>query len=151
MSRKTEKVVYTLAQLFFFLVDWLDLHELPAKPPFDAKIAMSHAVIERRGHPNDVAILLVHGEVAAYAAIRTDSVSPCLAAFVPSAGLAHIVFTFEHQRARGADADAVAAIDAGRVGQGNVKFSSNVGGEAAAGHGDRKGVCASMPQASTHL
>ncbi len=97
-------------------------------------------MVKRRGHANDLAFLLVHGEVAAYSAIRADGVSLGLPAFVPSAGLAHVIFALEHQRAGGADADAVAAIDASRVGQGNVKFRGNVGGEAAAGHGNRKGV-----------
>ncbi len=99
---------------------------------------MSHAMAERRGHANDLTFLLVHGELAAYAAIRTDGVSLDLAAFVPCAGLAHVIFALEHQRACGTDADAVAAIHAGRVGQGNVEFSSNVGGEAAARYGNRK-------------
>jgi hypothetical protein len=147
--RKTHGVVADAAvisavppagNLFFLLVDWLNLHELPAEPTFDAKIAMGHAIVERRGHANDLAFLLVDGEIATYAAIRTDGVSLGLAAFVPSAGLAHVIFALEHQRARGADADAVAAIDASRVGKGNVKFSGNVGGEAATCHCNCKGV-----------
>src|ERR1035438_3238568 len=92
-------------ELFFFRTDWLNLHKLPAEPPFDTKIAMSHTVVEWRGHAHDLAFLLMHGEVAAYAAIRTDGVSLGLEAFVPCAGLAHVIFNFEHQRARGAYAD----------------------------------------------
>ena len=43
------------AKLSFLLADWLNLHELPAEPPFDAEIAMSDAVVERRGYANDLA------------------------------------------------------------------------------------------------
>jgi hypothetical protein len=126
--------------LFLLLVDRLDLHELPAKPPFDTKIAMSHAMVKGRGHANDPAVLLKHGEVAAYSAIRTDGVSLGLEAFVPCAGLAHVIFAFKHQRAGGADTNAVAAIDASRVGQRNVEFSRNVGGKTATRHGNRESV-----------
>ena len=56
-------------KLFSFRTDGLNLHKLPAEPPFDAKIAMSHTVVERRGHAHDLAFLLMHGDVAAYAAI----------------------------------------------------------------------------------
>jgi hypothetical protein len=85
------------AKLFFLPADWLNLHELPAESPFDAKIAMSHAMVKRRDHANDLAFLLMHGEVAAYAAVGTESVSLGLAAFVPDAGLAHVIFALEHQ------------------------------------------------------
>src|SRR5271163_4703431 len=101
---------------------------------------MSHAMVKRRGHANDLAFLLVHSEVTAYAAIRTDRVSLSLAAFIPCAGLAHVIFALEHQGAGGADANAVTAVDASRVGQGNVKFGGNVGREAATGDRNRKGV-----------
>jgi hypothetical protein len=37
----------SLPRFFFSLADWLNLHELPAEPPFDAKIAMRHAMVER--------------------------------------------------------------------------------------------------------
>jgi hypothetical protein len=57
------------------LADWLNVHELPAEPPFDAKIAMRHAVVERRGHANDLAFLLLYREVATYPAIGTDGVN----------------------------------------------------------------------------
>src|SRR5271169_2981652 len=35
------------ATLFFLLARWLSLHILPAEAPFDAKIAVSYAVVER--------------------------------------------------------------------------------------------------------
>src|SRR5579863_4424871 len=120
--------------------NWLDLYKLPAEPSFDAKVAVGHAVVNRRADTHDLAVLLVHGEVAAYAAIRADGVGLGLAAFIPDAGLAHVIFALEHQCACGADTDAVAAIDAGRVGQRNVKLGSNMGGEAAPGHSDGKSI-----------
>ena len=69
---------------------------------------------------DDFAVLRVNGQVAAHAAVRADGIGLSLAGLVPFAGLAHVVFALEHQRARGADADAVSAIDAGRIGQRNV-------------------------------
>src|ERR1700674_2494509 len=63
------------AELFFLFPGTLNLHKLPAETPFDAKIAVSDAVVNRRGRANDLAFLLVHGEVAAHAAVRTDGVS----------------------------------------------------------------------------
>ena len=61
----------------------LNLHELPSEPAFDTQIALRHAMVKRRGYTNNLAVLLVHRQVAAYAAIRTDGVSLRLAAFVP--------------------------------------------------------------------
>ena len=81
-----------------------------------------------------------NGEVAAHAAIRTDRIGAGLAGFVPRAGLAHVVFGLEHQRAGGTDADAVAAIHAGGIGQRDIVFGGDVGGEAASGDGDGEGV-----------
>ena len=124
----------------FLLAGGFNLHELPAETPFDAKIAVSHAVVERRSHAHDLAVLLVHGEVAAHAAVRADSVGLGLPAFVPCARLAHIIFALEHQRAGGTDADTVAAIDAGRIGQRNIELGGDMRGEAAAGDGDRESV-----------
>ena len=49
------------AELFFLFAGTLNLHKLPAETPFDAKIAVSDAVVKRRGHANDLAFLLVHG------------------------------------------------------------------------------------------
>jgi hypothetical protein len=131
---------HSRAEIISFRTDGLNLHKLPAEPPFDAKIAVRHTVVERRGHAHDLAFLLMRGDVAAYAAIRADGVSLGLSAFVPDAGLAHVIFDLEHQRTCRADADAVTAVRASRVGQGNVKFSGNVGGEAATRHRNRKSV-----------
>src|SRR5277367_6722017 len=101
---------------------------------------MSHAVVKRRRHAYDLAVLLVHRKIAAHAAVRTNRVRLSLTVFVPGAGLPHVIFAFEHQRAGGADADAVAAVDTSRVGQGNVELGGDVGGKAAAGHRDGESI-----------
>ena len=44
-----------------------------------------------------------------------------------------------------ADADAVAAVDAGRIGQGDCVLGGDAGVEAAPGHGDGKGVLRLVP------
>src|SRR5207237_7123357 len=63
-----------------------------------------------------------------------------LRCLVPGAGGAQVVLRLEHQRAGGADADAVAAVDARRVGQSDVVFGGDVGVEPATGDGDGEGV-----------
>src|SRR5262245_54432739 len=68
----------------------------------------------------------MQSERAAYTAIRTDRVGLLLSGFIPGAGLAHFVFTLEHQSAGGTDTDAVAAINARGVGQWHVTFGRNV-------------------------
>src|SRR6516225_9138373 len=97
-------------------------------------------MVKCRGYANDPAILLVDGEVAPDSAVGADGVGPGLPAFVPALGLAHIIFRLEHQGACGTDADAVTAIDTSRVGQWYFKLCCNVGGEAAAGHRNRKRI-----------
>src|SRR5262249_25023227 len=118
------------------LLPRFDLHELPAKPSLDAEVAVCHGMVERRGDLHDLSILLVHGKVAASAAIRADGGRLLLALFVPCAGLAHLAFALEHERARGAYANAVPAIDAGRLRQRHLELRGNRRGEAASGHGD---------------
>src|SRR4029077_10394903 len=76
----------------------LDLHKLPAEAPLDAEIAMGDRVVQGRRDLHDFAVLLVHGQIATHAAIRTDRGCLLLPRLVPRAGLAHIVFTPEHQR-----------------------------------------------------
>ncbi len=111
------------------LLRTFDLHKLPAESAFDAEVAASDVVVERRRHADDFAVLFVHGEITAHAAVGTNSVSLLLPRFVPGAGLAHLVFALEHQRAGRADADAVAAIDARGVRQGDVELGGDVGGD----------------------
>ena len=62
------------------------------------------------------------------------------ARLVPGAGLAHVVLGLEHQRAGRADADAVAAVDARRLGQRDGLLGRDPGVEAAPGDGDRERV-----------
>jgi len=54
-------------------------------------------------------------ERAPDAAIGTDGVCVRLCGLVPGAGLAHLVFAPEHQRAGGADPDTIATIHARRI------------------------------------
>src|SRR5688572_3656527 len=103
-------------------------------------MATGHIVIDRRGDLDDLLVLHVDGELAAHSAIGADGVRGGLAGLVPGAGLAHVVLALEHQRARGADAYAVAAVDAGGVRERHVVFGGNAGVEAAPGHGDGEGV-----------
>ena len=71
---------------------------------------------------------------------HTDRCGLVLFGFVPRAGLAHVVLGLEHQRAGGADLDAVAAVDARRLLQGNVEFGADMGIESATCHGDGERV-----------
>jgi len=121
-------------------VDSLNLDELPPKSALDTEIALRHGVIQRRSHTHDIAILLVNRERASHAAVGTNGVGMSLAGFVPGAGLAHIVFALEHQRSRGADADAVPTVNACGFGQGNIVFGGDVSRKAASGDGDRERI-----------
>jgi hypothetical protein len=87
-----------------------------------------------------VVVLDVQRERAADAAVRADRVGHWSARLVPRAGGAHVVLALEHQRAGRADADAVAAVDARRVGQRDVELGRDAGVEAAAGDRDRERV-----------
>src|SRR5262245_29904078 len=89
------------------------LHELPPEPPLDAQVAARHVVIERRSDLHDRVVLDAKLQRAADAAVGADGVGLGLLRLVPGAGTAHVVLGLEHQRAGGADADAVAAVDAG--------------------------------------
>src|SRR5262245_10215474 len=103
-------------------------------------MTLRNAMVERRGDPDDAPVLGVHGEVAADSAIPTDCVHPRLARFVPGAGLSHIVFGLEHQRAGGAHADTIAAVYAGGIGQRNIVLGGDMRAKAASGDSD--GECA---------
>ena len=89
---------------------------------------------------DDLVVLHVQLERAADAAVRADRVGDGLVRLVPGAGLAHVVLALEHQRAGRADADAVAAVDAGRVGERRGELGRDARVEAAPGHRDREGV-----------
>src|SRR5262249_338522 len=79
-------------------------------------------------------------ERAADAAIGTDRVSVRLRGFVPGASLAHLVFASEHERASGADPDAVATIHAGRIRQWEREFSRDARVETAPGERNGKSI-----------
>ncbi len=63
----------------------------------------------------------------------------CLALRRPLAGLPQLELGLGHQRAGRAHRDAVAAVDAGRLGQRHVQLGRDVGVEAAPGDGDGEG------------
>src|SRR5262249_49436785 len=116
------------------------LDELEPEPALHAQVAVTDVVVERGGHLHDAVVLHVKLEVAADAAVGTDGGGDGLLGLVPGAGLPHIVFALKHQRAGGAHADAVAAVDAGRVGQAHIELGGDAGVEPAACHRDREGV-----------
>ena len=92
------------------------LDELEAEAALDAEVAVGHRRVERRIDLHDRVVLDVEIERAADAAIRADRLGHRLGALVPGPGGAHVELGLEHQRARRADADAVAAVDARRIG-----------------------------------
>src|SRR5450759_2390748 len=79
-------------------------------------------------------------EVAADTAIGADGGGDGLLRLVPVAGLPQVVLAGEHERAGGADPDAVAAVHAGRVGQADVELGGDTGLESTAGYRDGEGV-----------
>ncbi len=108
-------------------------------------MAARHTIFDRRGDLHDLVILDVQRQRAADAAIGADRVGFGLLLFLPLAALAQLVFRGKHQRAGRADADAVPAVDAGRVGERNVVFGRNVGVKAAPRHGDGERVLRVRP------
>src|SRR5687768_14307339 len=116
------------------------LHEAPPEPALDAQVAQSDAIVERRRGVDDLAVPYVKGKGAADAAIRTNRIGRRLARLVPVPALAQLVLAHRHQRARRADGDAVAAVDACRVRQRDGELGRNMRAETAAGHRDRESV-----------
>src|SRR6267143_6003727 len=116
------------------------LHELPAEPPLDAEVAAGDVVVQRGGDLDDLIVLHAQLQGAADATVGADGVGLSLLRFVPGAGAAHVVFALEHERAGGADADAVAAVNAGGVGERAARLGRDAGVETAAGDGDGEGV-----------
>src|SRR4051794_40294674 len=74
------------------------------------------------------------------AAVRADRLGRRLGGLIPGPGLAHLELRAEHQRTRRTDPDAVAAVDAGALGQRNGVLRGDPGIEPATGDGDREGV-----------
>src|SRR5581483_1782749 len=93
------------------------LGELVAEPPLDAQVSVRDVVVERRGDLHDLVVLDMELHVTADAAVRADRLHDALPRLVPGSLRAHVVLALEHQRARRAHADAVAAVDAGRLGE----------------------------------
>ncbi len=89
-------------------------------------MAVRDGVIQRRTHAHNFAILRVNGERAAHAAVGADRIGVNLLRFFPGSRFAHVEFAFEHQRAGGANADAISAVDAGGIGQRNIELGGDV-------------------------
>src|SRR5258706_2182080 len=79
-------------------------------------------------------------EHAADAAVRPHGLGHALTLFVPRARLPHVVLALEHQRTGRADTDAVAAVNAGGLGELDCEFGRDVGIEAAPGDADGERV-----------
>ena len=95
---------------------------LKPKPAFDAQVALSYRVIAWRCDLDDLVVLHVQSESTSNTAVWADCVSLRLLFFFPCVGLAHVVLTRKHECSGGADLNAVAAIDACRVGEINIEF-----------------------------
>src|SRR5438093_4846075 len=117
-----------------------DLNELPAEASLDAEVSAGYELIERRRDLDDRVVLGVHGQGAADAAVGADRVGERLAGLVPGPRAAHGELGLERERARRADPDAVAAVDAGRVGERHGVLGRDARVEAAPGDGDGEGV-----------
>src|SRR5579884_1694338 len=118
----------------------LPLDELEAEAALDAEVALRHVVVVGRRDVDDLTVLHVQLEVAADAAVPADGRRHLLARLVPRACLAVVVLALRHERAGGADGNAVAAVDAGRLRQGHVELGRDVCVEASAGDGDGERV-----------
>src|SRR5690606_20080923 len=116
------------------------LDEAPAEPALDAEVAAGDGVVERRGDAHDPAVLHVQVQGAPDAAVRADGAGDLLARLVPLARDAQLVLGPEHERAGGAHRDAVAAVDARRVGQRHGHLRRDPGIEAAPRHGNGERV-----------
>ena len=116
------------------------VRELEAEAALDAEMALGHRRVEGRRDLHDRVVLDVEVEDAAHAAVGADGLGHRLGRLVPGPGGAHVVLGLEHEGPRGTDADAVAAVDAGGVGQGRRPLGRDPGVEAAPRDGDGEGV-----------
>src|SRR4051794_27711180 len=112
----------------------------PSEATLDAEVAARHRMIERRGHLDDLVVLHVQAQGAPDAAIPADGIDLRLPRLVPGARLPMVVLPLEHEGARRADGDAVAAVDARGTGQRDAQLRRDAGIEAAPGDGDGKRV-----------
>ena len=95
---------------------------LKPEPALDAQVALSYRVIAWRCDLDDLVVLNMQGERTSNAAIWADGVGLCLFFFFPGASFAHVVLTRKHECSGGADLDAVAAIDARRIGEIHIEL-----------------------------
>ena len=95
---------------------------LKPEAPLDTQVALSYRVIAWRCDLDDLVVLNMQGKRTSNAAIWADGVGLRLFFFFPSASFAHIVLTCKHECASGADLNAVATVDARRVGEINIEF-----------------------------
>ena len=121
---------------------------LKTETTLDTQVAVGHRVIAWRSDFDDLVVLYVQRERAANTAVWADRVGLRLLLFLPCAGLAHVVLTRKHECSGGADLNAVAAIDARRVSEINIKFGRDANIEATACNTDSKSV---LPLLATRI
>ena len=105
---------------------------LKPEASLDAQVALSYRVIAWRCDLDDLVVLNMQGKCTSNAAIWADGVGLRLFFFFPGTGFAHIVLTCKHESTSGADLNAVAAVDARRVGEINIEFGRDADVEASA-------------------
>src|SRR5579859_2249371 len=116
------------------------LHELKPEPALHAEVAGRDARVERRSHLDDRVVLHVQLQHAADAAVRAHGLGHRLPPLVPRPRAPHVVLALEHQGARRAHADAVPAVDTGRIRERRLELGRDVSVEAAARYAQRKRV-----------
>ena len=116
------------------------LDKLPAEASFDTKMAVGYIFVERRGDFHNLLILDVERDRAAHTAIGADGVGAGLLRLIPGSRLPHFIFAYEHQRAGRADANTVAAVDAGRIRQRRGIFGRDARFKPAPRHGDSESI-----------
>src|SRR5262249_15274203 len=116
------------------------LNVLEAEAALDAQVAARDVVVVGARHLDDRVVLHVQLEGAADTAIGTDRLRHGLLVLAPVTRLAELVLGAEHERARRAHGDAVAAVDACRLGEDGVELRRDAGVEAAPGDMDGEGV-----------
>src|SRR4051812_45244037 len=116
------------------------LHEAPPEAPLDEEIALRDRVLERRQGLHDLLILHVQPERATDAAVGTDGVRRGLPRFVVRAARSHVELALRHEGTGRAHRDAIAAIDARRLGKRHGELGRDVRVEPTPRDGDRKRV-----------
>src|SRR5690606_6834262 len=136
------EVSYGVAAALEHLVDRCEGTAVPrldvvvSEPTFDTEVATCHGMVVGRGDLDDPIVLDMQIEVATHTAVRADGPRDFLTLGFPHPGLAQLVLGAEHQRVGGAHRDAVAAVDAGRFGEGSIELGRDPGVETPSGHRD---------------